>query len=256
MRKFKINKVRFRFKFRKCYQTYRIKWHLFIKMATDWQASEVGDTCTPAAEPGRGRSVQIKWISAWTAHLGFPALLSVSHLLAREIILNRRHSTRKFLLWHSSLKLKQKPIHSGQENNLSKNRESGEWVVGWKNNVDPYSISPWEWITTTKKDESLRKSLFSRFAPEHVSPWCVRKRLPDVTFARNASRHLSNQPELKANTSTGKRSANLINTPWYLHTASTCLRETQFKSISLRCRLFREFLSVKASSTRLVEVVL
>ena len=37
--------------------------------------------------PGRGRSVQIEWIFAWTAHLGFPALLSVPHLLAREIIM-------------------------------------------------------------------------------------------------------------------------------------------------------------------------
>ena len=67
------------------------QWRLFIKMATDWQVSEVGDTCTPAAGPGRGRAVQIEWISAWTAHLGFPALLSVPHLLVREIMMNRRH---------------------------------------------------------------------------------------------------------------------------------------------------------------------
>ena len=68
-----------------------LQWRLFIKMATDWQVSEVGDTCIPAAGPGRGQSVQIEWISAWTAHLGFPALLSVPHLFAREIIMNRRH---------------------------------------------------------------------------------------------------------------------------------------------------------------------
>ena len=29
----------------------------FIKMATDWQVSEVGDTCRAAAGPGRRRSV-------------------------------------------------------------------------------------------------------------------------------------------------------------------------------------------------------
>ena len=67
-----------------------------IKMATDWQVSEVGDTRTPAAEPGRRRSVQIEWLSAWTAHLGFPALLSVPHLLAREIKMNRRHCPSPF----------------------------------------------------------------------------------------------------------------------------------------------------------------
>ena len=69
----------------------RRQWRLFIKMATDWKVSEVGDTRTPTAGPGRGWSVQIEWISVWTAHLGFPALLSVPHLLAREIMMNRRH---------------------------------------------------------------------------------------------------------------------------------------------------------------------
>ena len=34
-----------------------MQWGLFIKMATDWEVSEVGDTCRPAAGPGRGRSV-------------------------------------------------------------------------------------------------------------------------------------------------------------------------------------------------------
>ena len=67
------------------------KWGLFIKMATDWEVSEVGDTCRPAAGPGRGQSVEIEWISAGTAHLGFPALWSVPHLLSREIKMNRRH---------------------------------------------------------------------------------------------------------------------------------------------------------------------
>ena len=60
-------------------------------MATDWQVSEVGDTCRAAAGPGRRRSVQIEWLSTGTAHLGFPALLSVPHLLSREIKMNRRH---------------------------------------------------------------------------------------------------------------------------------------------------------------------
>ena len=60
-------------------------------MATDWQVSEVGDTCRAAAGPCRRRSVQIEWLSAGTAHLGFPALLSVPHLLSREIKMNRRH---------------------------------------------------------------------------------------------------------------------------------------------------------------------
>ena len=68
-----------------------LQWGLFIKMATDWEVSEVGDTCRPAAGPGRGRSVQIEWISAGSAHLGFPALWSVPHLLSREIKMNRRH---------------------------------------------------------------------------------------------------------------------------------------------------------------------
>ena len=45
------------------------------KMATDWQVSDVGDTCRPAAGPGSRRSVQIEWISAWSAHLEFPVLL-------------------------------------------------------------------------------------------------------------------------------------------------------------------------------------
>ena len=40
---------------------------------------------TPATGPGRGQSVQIEWISVWTALLEFPALLSVPHLLAREM---------------------------------------------------------------------------------------------------------------------------------------------------------------------------
>ena len=60
-------------------------------MATDWQVSEVGDTCRAAAGPGRRRSVQIEWLSAGTAHLEFPALLSVPHLLSREIMMNIRH---------------------------------------------------------------------------------------------------------------------------------------------------------------------
>ena len=30
-------------------------------------------------------------LPAWTAHLGFPALLGVPHLFAREIMMNRRH---------------------------------------------------------------------------------------------------------------------------------------------------------------------
>ena len=64
-----------------------------LKMATDWEVSEVGDTCRPAAGPGRDRSVQIEWISAGTAHLGFPALWSVPHLLLREIKMNRPHFT-------------------------------------------------------------------------------------------------------------------------------------------------------------------
>ena len=63
-------------------------------MATDRQVSEVGDTCRAAAGPGQGRSVQIEWLSAGTAHLGFPALLSVPRLLSREIKMNRRHCTR------------------------------------------------------------------------------------------------------------------------------------------------------------------
>ena len=51
----------------------------------------MGDTCRAAAGPGRRRSVQIERLSAGTAHLGFPALLSVPHLLSREIKMNRRH---------------------------------------------------------------------------------------------------------------------------------------------------------------------
>ena len=46
------------------------------------------------AGPRRRRSVQIEWLSAGTAHLGFPALLSVPHLLSREIKMNRRHCTQ------------------------------------------------------------------------------------------------------------------------------------------------------------------
>ena len=65
-------------------------------MATDWQVSEVGVTCRAAAGPGRRRSVQIEWLSAGTAHLGFPALLSVPHLFAREIKMNRRHCSSTF----------------------------------------------------------------------------------------------------------------------------------------------------------------
>ena len=80
------------------------QWGLFIKMATDWEVSEVGDTCRPAAGPGRGRSVQIEWISAGTAHLGFPALWSAPHLLSREIKMNRPHSILipfSLALWHT-----------------------------------------------------------------------------------------------------------------------------------------------------------
>ena len=79
------------------------QWGLFIKMATDWQVSEVGDTCRAAARPGRRRSVQIEWLSAGTAHLGFPALLSVPHLLSREIKMNRRHYDPQI---HKTLRLK------------------------------------------------------------------------------------------------------------------------------------------------------
>ena len=70
-------------------------------MATDWQVSEVGDTRRAAAGPGRRRSVKIEWLSAGTAHLGFPALLSVPHLLSREIKMNRRHwrSIGFFFIW-------------------------------------------------------------------------------------------------------------------------------------------------------------
>ena len=69
------------------------QWRLFIKMATDWQVSEVGGTCRPAVGPGRRRSVQIEWLSAGTAHLGFPALLSVPHLLSRKMMMNRHRFT-------------------------------------------------------------------------------------------------------------------------------------------------------------------
>ena len=69
-----------------------VQWRLFIKISTDWQVSEVRDTRTPAAGPGRGQSVQIEWSSAGAAHLRFPVLLSVLRLLAREIMMNRRHS--------------------------------------------------------------------------------------------------------------------------------------------------------------------
>ena len=72
------------------------QWHLFIKMATDWHVSEAGDTCRPAAGPVSRWSVQIEWISAWTANRGFSALLSVPHLLAREIIMNRHHCEPRY----------------------------------------------------------------------------------------------------------------------------------------------------------------
>ena len=48
------------------------QWGLFIKMATDWEVSEVGDTCRPAAGPGRGRSVEIEWILQELRISGFP----------------------------------------------------------------------------------------------------------------------------------------------------------------------------------------
>ena len=41
----------------KSVSNYQNQWGLFIKMATDWQVSEVGDTCRAAAGPGRRRSV-------------------------------------------------------------------------------------------------------------------------------------------------------------------------------------------------------
>ena len=87
-----VHHAQYRKRFRASYN----KWGLFIKMATDWQVSEVGDTCRAAAGPGRRRSVQIEWLSAGTAHLGFPALLSVPHFLSREIKMNRRH----WRFWH------------------------------------------------------------------------------------------------------------------------------------------------------------
>ena len=69
-------------------------------MATDWQESEMGDTCKPATGPRSRRSVQIEWISAGTVHLGFPALLSVPTLLSREIMSDRRHyPTQTNWLW-------------------------------------------------------------------------------------------------------------------------------------------------------------
>ena len=76
------------------------QWRLFIKMTTDWQVSEAGDTCRPAAGSRSCRSVQIEWISAWSAHLGFPVLLSVPHLLAHEIVMNRRHWDQQGLEVH------------------------------------------------------------------------------------------------------------------------------------------------------------
>ena len=69
---------------------YSFKWRLTERL------SEVGDTSRPAAGPGRGQSVQIEWISAGTAHRGFPALWSVPHLLSREIKMNRRHYFRRW----------------------------------------------------------------------------------------------------------------------------------------------------------------
>ena len=62
------------------------KWGLFNKMATDWEVSEVGDTCRPAADQWKSSE-----FPAGTAHLGFPELWSVPHLLSREIKMNRRH---------------------------------------------------------------------------------------------------------------------------------------------------------------------
>ena len=55
-------------------------------MATDWQVSDLGDTRTPAAGPGWGQSVQIEWISAWTAHLEFPALQGVLTCLRAKLL--------------------------------------------------------------------------------------------------------------------------------------------------------------------------
>ena len=47
------------------------------------------------AGPRPGRADADQWLSAGTAHLGFPALLSVPHLLSREIKMNRRHWARQ-----------------------------------------------------------------------------------------------------------------------------------------------------------------
>ena len=66
---------------------------------------------TLADPPRSRRSVQIEWISAETAHLGFPVLWSVPHLLSREIKMNRRHS---------SLSEGAKPYHALQSPTLSK----------------------------------------------------------------------------------------------------------------------------------------
>ena len=44
------------------------------------------------AGPRPGRADADQWLSAGTAHLGFPALLSVPHLLSREIKMNRRQA--------------------------------------------------------------------------------------------------------------------------------------------------------------------
>ena len=129
-------------------------------MATDWQVSEVGDTRTPAAEPGRGRAVQIEWISAWTAHLGFPALLSVPHLLAREIKMNRRHShillltsLQKIhlkLLWVSSVEWK-------EEHNsiLIFCFKAGNWELKFILEVQP-GEGPWKTIGTVHGDLGLQ----------------------------------------------------------------------------------------------------
>ena len=60
-------------------------------MATDWQVSGVGTLADPRPSRRRSWSVQIEWLSAGTGHLEFPTLLSVPHLLSREIMMNRRH---------------------------------------------------------------------------------------------------------------------------------------------------------------------
>ena len=51
------------------------------------------------AGPRPGQADADQWLSAGTAHLGFPALLSVPHLLSREIKMNRRHSENCFFFF-------------------------------------------------------------------------------------------------------------------------------------------------------------